>query len=131
MKNNPYWEIRMTNNMAVEKRNKLQNWRDVLTVVTNYSKLEVKLLPLDCFSVVTWMYTHNCYMKFLVIILYLLMYQSWDAYVLIRFISHFWSKINTRAGCNKDIKCSFKKKLIPEGYGRVYSEYESSFYGTL
>ena len=31
--------------------------------------------------------------KFLVIILYLFRYQSWDAYVLVRFISQFWSKI--------------------------------------
>ena len=58
---------------------------------------------------------------FVVVILYTLKYQSWDACILIRFISHFWSKINKWRWVEEvAIRISWcvfsKKKKI--GYGR-------------
>ena len=62
------------------------------------------------------MLLHEC-KQFLVIMIYLLSPLSWDACVLIRFISCSWSKFNIRGGeCNKNILvCIFQKKI---GCGR-------------
>ena len=38
------------------------------------------------------------------------MYQSWDSSILIRFISHFWWKINKRGIAIRIYWCVFSKK---------------------
>ena len=57
----------------------------------------------------------------LVLILYLLMYQSWDDCVLFKFIFHFWSKIDTWRGVEiRMYWCIFSKKKVV-GRGKLKS----------
>ena len=100
------------------RRRQTTNWCDILIVVTKYSK--VRKWKHFCSIVFTLLY--GC-KQFLVIILYLTIYQSWDICVLIRFMSHFWSKISKWMGCNKNFLTCIRKKI---GCGwNVYSVNES------
>ena len=72
---------------------------------------EVKILLFDCLL-------YDCEL-FLVVILYLLRHWSWDAFVLIRFISHFWSKINRQRGSSMNVLVfgvHFPKKFTCKGW---------------
>lgn len=62
-------------NMTVEKGSKVQNWCEALIVVTMYSKFEKETTTACCYMGVN--------SSFLV---YLLMQQLWDAWMLIRFL---------------------------------------------
>ena len=61
----------------------------------------------------------------------LLIHQSEDTCVLIRFISHFWSKIDKRGkgGCNENVLVSiFKNKLVAGGRPFQSREYAKASY---
>ena len=101
----------MINSTAVEARDKLLNWCGVL-IVTKCNKFGSKSATVELLL--------SCYMdanSFLFHFTLTFSNQSWDAYILIRFISHFWPKINKQAewwgGCNKNfLLCIFKTMSI-------------------
>ena len=80
--------VLVVNNITNVEWNKLQNWCDALIEVTMYSKVWKRNYY---FSIVFKL--SNRY-KQLLAMLDLLMYQSSDTCILIRFTSHFWAKIN-------------------------------------
>ena len=82
---------------GIEEGNKLQDWFDVLIEATKHWKFGDE-------TTTPWLFL-RCYVSvnnFLVLLFsffkFFLWYMSWETCLLIRFISHFWSKINTRVG---------------------------------
>ena len=68
--------------MVINEENKLQNWCDALIIVTKFIKIRSK-------TTTVWLFL-SCYVSVVVLlvnILFLLRYESRDAYILIRSIS--------------------------------------------
>ena len=109
----------VVNNMTVHEGNKLHNWFDFLILVTKYSKVR----KWNHYFSIFFKLLYGC-KQFLAITLYLLIDQSCDTCLFIRFMSNFWSKINKWMSCNKNFLVCNRKNLVARN-GDIYFGVES------
>lgn len=90
---------------------------EVLISAIKYKVVLIKHIKFKYETTTVWLLSHGECRQFLVIMFYLHRYQCWDAFVLIRFIFHFWLKTNNNA--IRMAWCAFSKKSWLLGWSSI------------